>query len=470
MYLQCIRERFTVTQILISGAEGGCSRAVENSYQTISSDLHSRSFINEPVEHLESDSSLDSASKSTVSSLFSSKEPTSASKNSTITCKASALSAKDTSSFVLPSNTNEFVSLTDSLLPSNTECKSLTDRVLPRNHECEALTGNLLPTNTDFVPFENACSLTEECVRPKVYNSSAHLDHNQDRYKMAGNDSSSRKSNSVSVKFSSLFRSLFSSNTDNKKQNEIIRCDDNDKTELKLNAPESQLHAAPTFYTHARKTPDSEFHEPFNYFNDGVKNGKSGLYAASDKIKSTSHDICILERSKNKDSSISRSSRTGVENSLRIDYHTIEESIMEEFKKPSCDNLNDQLILTEKSEHTVTQEKAKSGSKTIGLTSRSLHSSDSEPFPQYPSDKDLLDIAEELGCKHEELGIRLGLKLSVIQRIRGTYPNDLKMQGFHVLNSWFVRQRKGASLEKLFNEMDDCDIDTLELRQKFKLV
>ena len=457
---------FTVTQILFSGAEGGCSRAVENSYQTISSDLHSRSFINEPVEHLESDSSLDSASQSTVSSLFNSKEPTSASKNSTTTCKASALSAKDTNSFVLPSNTNEFVSLTDSLLPSNTECKSLTDRVLPRNHECEALTENLLPTNTDFVPFEDACSLTEECVRPKVYNSSAHLDRNQDRYKMAGNDSSSRKSNSVSVKFSSLFRSLFSSNTDNKKQNEIIRCDDNDKTKLKLSDPES----APNSYTNARNTSESQFHEPFNCFNNEVKIGKSGSYAAPDKTKPTTHNICILERSKNKDSSFSRSSRIGVENSLRIDHNTVEESIMEEFKKPSCDNLNDQLMLTEKSEHTVTQEKAESRSKNIGLNSCSLQSSDSEPFPQYPSDKDLLDIAEELGCKHEELGIRLGLKQSVIQRHRGTYPNDLKMQGFHVLNSWFVRQRKEASLEKLLNEMDDCDIDTLELRQKFKLV
>ena len=461
---------FTVTQILISGAEGGCSRAVENSYQTISSDLHSRSFINEPVEHLESDSSLDSTSQSTVSSLFSSKELTSASKNSTTTCKASAPSAKDTNSFVLPSNTNEFVSLTDSLLPSNTECKSLTDRMLPRNHECEALTENLFLTKTDFVPFEDACSLTEECVRPKVYNSSAHLDRNQDRYKMAGNYSSSRKSNSVSVKFSSLLRSLFSSNTDNRKQDKIIPCDNNDKTELKLNVPESELQAAPDSNTHARKTSESQFHEPFNCFNGEVKNGKSGSYAAPEKIKPTTHDIHILERSKNKDSSFSRSARIGVENSLRIDHNTVEESIMEEFKKPSCDNLNDQLILKEKSEHIVVQEKAESASINIGLNSRPLHSSDGEPFPQYPSDKDLLDIAEELGCKHEELGIRLGLKQSVIQRHRGTYPNDLKMQGFHVLNSWFVRQRKEASLEKLLNEMDDCDIDTLELRQKFKLV
>ena len=453
------------SQISISGAEGGCSRAVENSYQTISSDLHSRSFINEPVEHLESYSSLDSASQSTVSSLFSSKELTSASKNSTTTCKASAPSAKDTNSFVLPSNTNEFVSLTDSLLPSNTECKFLTDRVLPRNQEYEALTENLLPTNTDCVPFEDACSLNEECVRPKVYNSTARLNHNQKNSKIVENDS--RKSDSVSVKFSSLFSkigaSLFSSKTDNRKQDKIIQYDNNDRTELKFNAPESELQAAPNYYTNARKTS-------FNCFNNEVKTGKSGSYAAPDKIKPTTHDICILERSKNRDSSFSRSARIGVENSLRIDHNTVEESIMEEFKKPSCDNLNDQLMLTEKSEHSVTQEKAESRSKNIGLNSCSLQSSDSEPFPQYPSDKDLLDIAEELGCKHEELGIRLGLKQSVIQRHRGTYPNDLKMQGFHVLNSWFVRQRKEASLEKLLNEMDDCDIDTLELRQKFKLV
>ena len=460
---------FTITQILISGAEGGCSRAVENSYQTISSNLHSRSLINEPVEHLESDSSLDSGSQSTVPSLFSSKEPTSASKNSTTTCKASAMSAKDTNSFVLPSNTNEFVSLTDSLLPSNTECKFLTDRVLPRNPECEALTENVT-SNTESVPFKDAGILNEECVRPKVYNSKAHSNHYQDGYKMAGTDSSSRKSNSVSVKFSSLFRSLFSSNTDNRKHNEIIPCDNNEKTEHKLNAPESQLQPAPNSNIHSRKTSESQFHESFNCFNNEVKNGKSGLHAAPDKIKPPTENICILERSKNKDSSFSRSSRTGVENSFRFVHNTIEESIKEEFKKPSCDNLNDQLMLTEKSEHTVAQEKAESGSKDIGLNSCSLHSSDSEPFPQYPSDKDLLDIAEELGCKHEELGIRLGLKQSVIQRHRGTYPNDLKMQGFHVLNSWFVRQRKEASLEKLLNEMDDCDIDTLELRQKFKLV
>ena len=85
------------------------------------------------------------------------------------------------------------------------------------------------------------------------------------------------------------------------------------------------------------------------------------------------------------------------------------------------------------------------------------------------SDKDLLVIAEEFGSRHEELGIRLGLKHSAIERIQGEYSRNLKMQGFRILKAWFIKKRKTASLRKLFDEMDECDIDTYDLRQTFNI-
>ena len=80
-----------------------------------------------------------------------------------------------------------------------------------------------------------------------------------------------------------------------------------------------------------------------------------------------------------------------------------------------------------------------------------------------PSDKELLEIAEVLGLKHEELGIRLGLPQSIIERCRGENVNNLKMQGFHILRIWF-RKHKGASLDKLLYEMEECDIDTYDIK------
>ena len=80
-----------------------------------------------------------------------------------------------------------------------------------------------------------------------------------------------------------------------------------------------------------------------------------------------------------------------------------------------------------------------------------------------PSDKELLEIAEVLGLKHEELGIRLGLPQSIIERCRGENVNNLKMQGFHILRTWF-RKHKEASLDKLLFEMEECDIDTYDIK------
>lgn len=84
-----------------------------------------------------------------------------------------------------------------------------------------------------------------------------------------------------------------------------------------------------------------------------------------------------------------------------------------------------------------------------------------------PTDKDLLEIAEALGCRHEELGIRLGLTQSTIERIKGENPFNIKMQGFKILRSWFCKKRSFASLEKLFDEMEQCDMGIYDLRMKF---
>ena len=82
-----------------------------------------------------------------------------------------------------------------------------------------------------------------------------------------------------------------------------------------------------------------------------------------------------------------------------------------------------------------------------------------------PSDKDLLEIAEVLGLKHEELGIRLGLSQSTIERCKGENPHNLKMQGYYILRTWF--RKYDASLDELFREMDQCDINTYDLNVKF---
>ena len=95
---------------------------------------------------------------------------------------------------------------------------------------------------------------------------------------------------------------------------------------------------------------------------------------------------------------------------------------------------------------------------------------DSHMDNKHLSDKDLLAIAEEFGSRHEELGIRLGLKQSAIERIQGEYSRNLKMQGFRILKAWFIKKRKTASLRKLFDEMDECDIDTYDLRQTFNIL
>lgn len=101
------------------------------------------------------------------------------------------------------------------------------------------------------------------------------------------------------------------------------------------------------------------------------------------------------------------------------------------------------------------------------VSSKHTRDKDSSSCSKCPSDKDLLEIAEVLGCRHEELGIRLGLTQSMIERLKGENPLNLKMQGFKLLKSWFIKKRKQTSLEKLFDEMDQCDIDTYDLRLKF---
>ena len=287
--------------------------------------------------------------------------------------------------------------------------------------------------------FETECvrpKVYEECVRPKMYNIPNHVGNNN---RSRETENISRKSSSsLSAMFFSLFKkgndSLFSSQTNSRKQ------------KLEVEQVDSQ-----TELTNA--ADQTEFCEAF-YASQQAKQTHASV---SNKQVMQTHKR-ISERHVNKD--FTHNTESSSSNSLSSYHNTIEEPSTEEFGNPSNDKLKDHLLKTEKSEPPVAKEA--NDNDCVSSSSCSMHSPDNETFL-----KDLLEITEELGCRHEELGIRLGLKHSIIQRHKGEYQHDLKMQGFHVLKSWFFRKKKQASLEILFDEMDQCDIDTSELRQKF---
>ena len=64
-----------------------------------------------------------------------------------------------------------------------------------------------------------------------------------------------------------------------------------------------------------------------------------------------------------------------------------------------------------------------------------------------------MDLATELGCQYQRLGVYLQMRQSTIDQIRHDHPNDIRTQLFELLKLWVQREGGGhdelTSLAKL---------------------
>lgn len=272
-------------------------------------------------------------------------------------------------------------------------------------------------TRNDFITLSH--SLTTDTVRPKEYNN-GYSRTNERPVPM--NNRSNNNSISLSSRLFSSFQSLFSHKSDKSRFSEqppVCLAQDSDPTEI-----------------------------------------STDINLAINQVLPTSPNISVKEDSLSKEKPSDHRSLSG--NTLQQEREDMREDPVQDLKAHLPGSLKPPAEACENSNHSKSSSSDNNSADSLPLPVKS----DGSVNYRCPSNKDLLEMAEALGLKHEELGIRLGLRQSTIERYKGENPHNLKMQGYHILKSWF-RKNKPASMDHLFDEMDHCDIDTNELRKKF---
>ena len=62
------------------------------------------------------------------------------------------------------------------------------------------------------------------------------------------------------------------------------------------------------------------------------------------------------------------------------------------------------------------------------------------------SDSDLLDVANEIGAKWNEVGIYLGMSSADLEHVQMNHPNDSKLRCYNMLSIWKRQQPKDTDI------------------------